>query len=158
MVSFESIKGFSLFRGLNDEELKKVADLCRRRSLNKDDFCFSQGRQAMELHLCCSGRVDILVRINEPWSKEVAVYTAKEGEVFGWSALVEPYFYTASARCAENVEEMFIKGAELIKLFEQEWHIGYQIMKNLSAVISSRLTESRAKLTREIAAASSKEW
>ncbi len=89
---------------------------------------------------------------------EVTVHTAKPGEVFGWSALVEPYIYTASAKCVGKVEEIYLKGQDLMGLFEQSPHTGCVVMRNLSSSISSRLTETRDKLTKSIAAASNKEW
>jgi CRP-like cAMP-binding protein len=102
--------------------------------------------------------VNIVVKIHEPWGMDVTVQTAKAGEVFGWSVLVEPYIYTASAKCEGKVKEIYIKGSELRDLFEQNPHMGCILMNNLSASINSRLTETRKKLTKAIAAASHKDW
>lgn len=158
MISLQILREFALFKGLDDNDLAQVAELCRQRVLSEGDLCFSQGRKASELHLCRSGTVNIIVRLNEPWSKEVVVHIASTGEVFGWSALVEPHIYTASAKCAGRVEELYIRGADLVKLFEPNPRVGYILMCNLGAVVSSRLTESREKLTREIAASTNREW
>jgi len=158
MISIQILKEFGLFKGLGNSELSQIAKLCHERSLDDGASCFVQGNKATEIHLCRSGKVNIVVKIHEPWGMEVMVHTAKAGEVFGWSALVEPYIYTASARCDGKIEEIYIKGSELIDLFEQSPHIGYNLMSNLSAGISSRLTETREKLTKAIAAASNKDW
>jgi len=158
MVSAQVLKKFKLFAGLDDSQLAKVAALCRERILGDGELCFSQGNKSTDLHLCRNGKVDILVRINEPWGMEVTVHTAITGEIFGWSALVEPYFYTASAKCVGKVEEICIKGSDLLKLFEHDTVTGYTVMRNLNALVSSRLTESRSKLTKEIAASINKDW
>ena len=71
---------------------------------------------------------------------------------------MEPYSYTSSARCAERTEEIYIKGSDLIGLFEQDPHIGYVVMRNLSTTISSRLTETRLKLSKEYAAATQHDY
>jgi len=97
----------------------------------------------MELHLCRSGKVDIVVELSQPSGVvEVTVHTAEEGDVFGWSAVVEPHTYTASARCS---------------LFEQNPRMGYIVMRNLSSAVSSRLTDTRQKLTTLMAPAKSGE-
>ena len=158
MVAIQVLKEFGLFKDLDDGELTRIGELCHERTFNEGAMCFVQGREATELHLCRSGKVDILVQIREPWGIEVTVHTAKAGEVFGWSALVEPHIYTASAKCMGKVEEIYLKRLDLMNLFERNPHTGYVVMRNLSASVSSRLTETREKLTKELAAASNREW
>jgi len=158
MIAADALKEFKMFSGLDGSELAAISEFCHTRSLKDDTICFSQGNKSTELHLLRRGKIDILMRIHEPWGIEVKVHTANPGEIFGWSALVEPYFYTASAKCAGDVEEIYIKGADLEKLFKKDPAMGYTIMRNLSSLISSRLTESREKLTKEIAASVNKEW
>ena len=158
MISSQVLKKFRLFAGLDDSKLAKLAELCHERTLEDGQLCFSQGNKSTDLHLCRNGNVEIVVRINEPWGMEVTVHTAKTGEIFGWSALVEPYVYTASAKCVGKVDEICINGVDLLKLFESDTLIGYLVMKNLNALVSSRLTESRSKLTKEIAASINKDW
>lgn len=158
MVSTQVLKEFGLFQGLDDSELTKIAELCNERTLDEGTLYFDQGKEAKEIHLCRSGKVDIVVRLREPWGIEVTVHKAGGGEVFGWSSLVEPYIYTASAKIVERTEDIYIKASDLSKLFEENTRIGYIFMRNLSAVISSRLTEYRQKLSVEIAATIKKEW
>ena len=158
MVSIDVLREFGLFAGLDDNQLIKVAELCHERTLEEGALHFVQGRKAEELHLCRSGKVDITVQLRQPWGIEVIVHTIGGGEVFGWSTLVEPHIYTASAKCIERTEEIYIKGLDLLNLFEENPRIGYVVMKNLSAVTSSRLTETRQKLSVEIAASIRKEW
>jgi CRP/FNR family cyclic AMP-dependent transcriptional regulator len=158
MVPFEALKEFGLFDGLDDSELAKVAELCQERTFEEGDICFRQNSNANELHLCRFGKMNIVVSIWEPWAREVTIYIAKAGEVFGWSALVEPYLYTSSAKCVEKTQEIYIKGSDMKELFDQNPRIGYVVMTNLSATISSRLSETRQKLSREYAAATQHDY
>ena len=158
MVTVEVLKGFELFKGLAEDNLATIAELCHPYAMHEGDRIFAEATKARDVHLCSSGKVDILILVGQPWNKNIAVHRAVPGEVFGWSALVEPYIYTASAKCLGKVEEIYIKGSDLMKLFEQSPHVGYVVMRNLSASVSSRLTETREKLTKAIAAASNKDW
>jgi hypothetical protein len=90
-----------------------------------------------------------LIWVGQPWNRNIAVHRTGLGEVFGWSALVAPYIYTASAECVESGEEIRLKGSELLTVFGQSPLIGYTIMENLSANISLRLTQTRQRLASE---------
>ena len=149
MINASVLKGFGLFKGLDDGELARVAELCSERTFKKGERVFSEGTRATHLHLCRSGKVDIVILVREPWNKNVTVHQAGAGELFGWSAMVAPYTYTASAECAEAGEEIRITGSELLKSFDYDPHIGLVVWRNLSAEISARLTQTRQRLSTE---------
>ena len=149
MVSALVLKGFGLFKGLDDGELARMVELCSECTLNKGERIFSEGTRATHLHLCRSGKVDIVIWVREPWNKNVTVHTAEPGELFGWSAVVAPYTYTASAECVEAGEEIRITGSELLELFDRNPHMGLVVWGNLGAEISARLTQTRQRLSVE---------
>ncbi|UCC59595.1 MAG: cyclic nucleotide-binding domain-containing protein [Dehalococcoidia bacterium] len=153
MVDIQVLKEFNIFKDLEDSELERISELCNEKTLEEGSVCFTQNWRANDLHLCRTGQVNLVVKLFEPWSREVIIYKTGAGEVFGWSALVEPYIYTSSAKCIEETDEIYIKGSDLQQLFDQYPRIGYIIMRNLSAIISSRLTETRQKLSKEYARA-----
>ena len=144
-----NLKGFGLFKGLENDELLKLAELCSEHTMSEGEIIFSEGTRAKNLHLCRSGKVDIVMWVREPWNKEVTVHQAERGELFGWSALVAPYTYTASAVAVEDGEEMRIKGSDLLELFDRNPHIASVVCMNLSIEISARLTQTRQKLSIE---------
>ena len=150
MIPSQILKEFKLFNGLDDSELVKIAEVCHERSRAPGTICFIQGEDATDISLCRSGKVDIIIQLYEPWGTEIKIHTTKAGEVFGWSAIIEPHAYTSSAKCAERVEEVYIKGADLLDIFGQNPHIGYLVMRNLSTIINSRLREDRQRLSREL--------
>jgi CRP/FNR family cyclic AMP-dependent transcriptional regulator len=149
MVTASVLKGFEPFKGLNDGELAKIAELCSEVSLTKDERIFAEGTRATHLHLLRSGKVDVVIWVGEPWNKDITVHQARPGELFGWSGVVAPYTYTASAECVEAGEEISIRGSGLLDLFDKNPRMAYAVMRNLSAQISARLRETRQKLSTE---------
>ncbi len=149
MVTVDVLKEFELFKGLAEDSLAKIPELCHLYTMRQDDRIFAEGTRARDIHLCRSGKVDIAIWMGQPWNKNITVHRAERGEVFGWSALVAPYIYTASAECVEAGEEIRLKGSELLTLFQQNPVIGYAIMENVSANISLRLTQTRQRLVAE---------
>ena len=83
MVPFQILKEFDLFKDLDDNELAQLAEICHERDFEEGDTCFRQSANANELHLCRTGRVNIVVKLVEPWARDVTIYRAKPGEVFG---------------------------------------------------------------------------
>lgn len=151
MKTIQELKYFDLFKGLTDEELGKIAPLVNERSIDKGTICCKQGTDARELHLCRSGKLSIVFHHFEAPTVYVKIHTAIGGEAFGWSALVEPYKYTASVVCEEKTLEYYLMQSDLFKLFDKEPRIGYVFMKNLAAIIGSRVTDYGKRLSKDIA-------
>ncbi|MFC1970742.1 Crp/Fnr family transcriptional regulator [Chloroflexota bacterium] len=150
MIPSQELKEFRLFKDLDDSELTQIAERCHERNLKTGTICFMQGEKATDVRLCRKGKVNIIIQLYEPWGMEVKVHTATDGGVFGWASLVEPHTTTSSAICAEMVDEVYIKASDLLELFEQNLHMGYVVMSNLSTIINSRLTEDRQRLSSKL--------
>lgn len=155
VISANVLKGFEVFKGLDDSQLKEIVKLCHVTTMQEGAFIFKEGNRATDLHLCRTGKVDLTVWIREPWNKNVVVRRVGPGELFGWSALVAPYTYTASAECVESGEEICIVGHELLTMLDKNTEIGYRIMLNLDAEISARLMQTRQRFSIEWLAAGS---
>jgi CRP-like cAMP-binding protein len=151
MTTINELKKFKLFVGLDDEDLGRLTPLAHEQSLAEGTICFRQGTPASEVHLCRSGKVNVVFQHFEAPTIYVKIDTISEGDAFGWSALVEPYHYTSSAISAEETEEIYFRREELFELFDQIPRIGYIFMKNLGALISSRVTSYGKRLSKDIA-------
>ena len=151
MVSAEILKSFSLFSGMGQPKLAGVAKLCRERAYEDDSVIFTIGGSATDVYLLETGKVDIQIEFKiHDYEILTTVYTVGRGEIFGWSALVPPHRLTASARCEGKADVIMINGKELMEFLEKDKRIGYVVMKNLSAVISSRLASTTIALRHEI--------
>ena len=155
MINVHVLKGFDLFQGLTDNDLSKIADLCHLHTIQEGDIIFKEGNRATDIHLCNSGKVDVTIWIREPWNKNVVVHRVVAGELFGWSALVAPYTYTASAECVEPGDVIVVNGHALLMMLAENPTVGYRIMTNLDTEISARLMQTRQKLSMEWLAAGS---
>lgn len=149
-LALDELKGFALFRGITDEYLSKMIDFCHVYPIKEGDKLFAEGARAIDIHLCNKGIIEAVIWVRAPWNKNVLINRIEAGGLLGWSALVAPYTYTASAYCIESGEEIRINGGELLSLMDQECQLGYLIMKNLSAEISNRLTQTRQRLSIEL--------
>ncbi len=151
MISTNDLKGFSLFDGLGEGELAEVAKLCSERMYEDGSVIFTIGGSATDIYLLKSGKVDIQIEFKiYDYEMMATIYTVGKGEIFGWSALVPPHRLTASARCQGRSDVIMINGKELMEFLDRNRGAGYVVMKNLCALISSRLAATTIALRHEI--------
>ena len=151
-ISIKDVRGVDLFAGLSDQHLEQIAEVCTLRTYQPGERCAVQGETIDELRIVSSGKVAVEMRIEvAPYTQTLSVATLTRGNVFAWSALVEPHILTASVRCIERAQIICIKVSDLQWLFKERPSIERVVMKNLAIVISSRLRDSRDQLVRLVA-------
>ena len=150
MAIIDILKSSELFEGFEMQYLEKIANLCRGGSFKAGMMIFREGDEATELYLLTDGQVvvemDVCPLPNRP-AIPTAVELVSKGEIFGWSALVEPHIYTLSARCITRCTVLAIKGDLLGKVMADDPSLGYELMKRLAKIIALRLLLTRLRLT-----------
>ncbi len=150
-ASIWDLRQTDLLAGLSDWALAKIMGICREDVFGPGDIIFTEGTDAEDVHLLLEGQVVLEIQINAVQRRvTTTVDTVNRGHIFGWSALVEPHVLTASARCTQAARVALMNGTALLGIFKEYPEIGYAVMKNLSGIISSRLTATRLGLQREI--------
>lgn len=145
MISDDDLKKIKLFKDLTEEELNKVKDICDEEQYSKWDTIFSEESSSDKLYVLKKGMVAIEIQVSA--EKAVNVYTVShEGDSFGWSSLVEPYKFTAKARCIEDSTIIAIDGNKLKELISKDYRLGYIIMGKIAKVLSKRLQCTRLQL------------
>jgi signal transduction histidine kinase/CRP-like cAMP-binding protein len=141
---------FPILEGLTDDELDRIADLCRVEVYEAGATIHEEGSAAEYLYIVQEGKVVLEMELElQPYAspRQTTIEVVTEGEAFGWSALVEPYTRTLSAKCMERTKLIVLKGSDLLDLFESEPHIGYEVMAGIANLVASRLRDTREKLT-----------
>ena len=95
MISPELLRRYSFFGGFALKELKELAVAGREQSLAEGELLFSEGDRADHLFFLADGEMETLIRAEE--EGDISLSTLPPGEPVGWSALIEPHLYTASA-------------------------------------------------------------
>jgi hypothetical protein len=113
------------------------------------EVVFREGDASHYLYLVKSGRVGLEIHLPARGSRTVLV--VGPGELFSWSAMVEPRIETASARTMEETEVLRIKAGTLVDVSEEDPEFGLQLYRRLAEVISARLVATRRNLLDEIA-------
>jgi CRP-like cAMP-binding protein len=146
MTSTALLSEFSLFKGLPETLLKKIAAIGDEASAAKGDFIFREGEKAGKLHFLISGSIALRVKRTSKPQYVTVSFVSKPYESFGWSGIVPPYHYTASAECEEGTKFLVISSGPFMKLLEQNPESGFKVMQHITEIIADRLRNSRQAL------------
>ena len=141
---------FPLFRNLPEELLDQVAALCEEVSFSQGETVFREGEKADKLQFLLEGSIVLKVKLtSRPESITVSAVNQRF-EGFGWSGIVAPYHYTASAICEVDCKVLMIPGEEFMKLLNENPAAGFTVMQRLTELVASRLRTSRQALLKTL--------
>lgn len=151
MVSVEMLERSSIFTGLDRHALQSIAKACSTHNYRASEKCLNEGEPANNFFILMSGKMSIERRLPQSWLHaegitDAWIDTVNEGEVFGWSAVVEPSVRTASVHCKTACEVIVVNGKELLDILDKHPESGYVFMKRLASVITSRLSTTAERL------------
>jgi CRP-like cAMP-binding protein len=132
----ETLPCIPLFQDLDPTQVALLKPLFEQYTCSPETIIFEQGAPAIHLYLLIKGEVSILYK---PYDGPTIVLTRlRDGDVFGWSAVVGSPQYTSSIVSETPVEAIRIKGNDLLKLSTDVPETGKIIMDRLARVVSPR--------------------
>lgn len=126
---------------LSSDSQEKLLSLAEVQRYKEDEVIFRQNDPSLYLYIVKSGIIGIETFLPSRGFHQLV--TLGPGELFGWSALVEPRHETATARPVEDAEVFAFAAGKLTDLCLQDPVFGYEVYKALATVISSRLKATR---------------
>lgn len=150
MATTASLAEFPLFRNLPDFLLDKITALGNELSFSQGDTIFREGESADKLVFLLDGDVLLKVKLTSRPESITVSAVSQRFESFGWSGIVPPYHYTASAVCETDCRVLTIPGDRFMKLLEENPEAGFAVMQRLTELVSSRLRNSRQALLKTL--------
>jgi len=145
------LKRSELFEGLNHDDLRRLADIGRHRTLRAGEYLFLLGEDAVDFYVVASGNVDLCFPMPLGGEvRDISVESLGVGKALGWSALVKPYRFTLSARATMPTELVSFSRRALLQLFEREPRLGYRFFMRISELVGVRLETFQALWVREL--------
>ena len=134
----------SFLASLSPRAREKVLALADSFRYNEGETIFREGDPSLYVYVVKTGHVAIEIHV--PSKGRRTILTVGPGDLFSWSALVEPRLGTASARAIEETEALGIKGGSLLDLCLQDPELGFELYRALAGVITARLIATRLQL------------
>jgi CRP-like cAMP-binding protein len=145
MVNLETLRQFDIFKDLTDAELENIQSIAKLERFKANTRVFEEDSLAVKMYLVLKGRVEIRLR-KAAGFMPITIDVVGPGEIFGWSAVTNPFTFTAGAWTVADTELISLNGEVLRKLFKINNHLGYKVMMQIAAVISKRFRALSKKL------------
>ncbi len=129
---------------LSPETQDRLLSMARRVRFHAGEFIFRDGDFTTQMFLISTGQVSILM--NGRFGKPTTLVSLGPGDMFGWSALVQPQFATASARAVTTSEVLAISAEAIIELAKGDAEFGCELYRAVIEVMATRLRATRLQL------------
>lgn len=150
MITPEMLADFDLFKDVSKDTLKEVAAISETIKVKKDGLVFREGEKADKLHLLVSGSIALRVNLTSRPDSVTVSFVNRPHQTLGWSGVVTPNHYTASAFCEEDSELVAIPSGKFMQILDEHPEDGYKIMLRITTIISDRLRNSRQALLKTL--------
>lgn len=150
MLTPEMLAEFDLFKEVSKDTLREVAAISETIQVKKDDMVFREGEQADKLHLLVNGSIALRVKLTSRPDSVTVSFVNRPHQTLGWSGVVSPNHYTASAVCEEDSELVAIPAEKFMSILENHPADGFKVMLRIATIVSDRLRNSRQALLKTL--------
>ena len=153
MLSLELLSGFPFFSFMSEKEMKAVAGIAEDLRLKAGDVLIEADKPASALYFLVEGHLPYYMIVTTEhipnYRKEYFIGYINPHEIFGISALIEPYQYTATLRAEEDCRVIKIDASALRALCEVDADLSVGLMKAVAKAAMERLQMTRVQLVAE---------
>lgn len=150
MVSVKHLRRYSFFDFMGDNELETVAKVAVENKYQKGDVIIEAGQPADTFYFLADGNLGyyyvVTIGYDPYYKKEYHINDINAGEIFGISALIEPYRYTATLRVDAPSRVISILAEDLLTLCEADPKLAYGLMQAVAKAAIERLENTRIQL------------
>jgi CRP-like cAMP-binding protein len=150
MISPELLRRFPFFNFMDDKQLKAVAMIAEEKTYEHEEEVVANNSPAEKLFFLVEGTASyyyIVTSEHDPYYKqEYFISDFNPGEIFGISALIEPYVFTASVRAEKSCRLIEINASALRALCEVDTHLNCGLMRAVAKAAMERLQHTRVQL------------
>ncbi len=141
----KALESIPWFQEISIEHLEKIVGIASLIEVNAKQELFREGDLEDFLYVVLQGRIAIEIFV--PSRGRVRIYTAEPMDVVGWSS-VTPVVRrrTASAQAVLPSCLVRLDAIGLRQLCEEDYELGYIVMRRLANVVASRLLTTRLQL------------
>lgn len=132
-IHIDRLRTVEIFQGLTDWDLKIVAQFFQEEQVKSGMLLCKEGEMADRLFILEKGVVTLTTQKGESYELQTP------GKIIGWSFLVSPNLYTATANTLTSCCLLVMKSPDFYYLIHKEPKMGVKVMDNLARVVASRL-------------------
>ncbi|NUQ63323.1 MAG: cyclic nucleotide-binding domain-containing protein [Pirellulales bacterium] len=144
MISLEVLRRYPYFSAVCDDSLKAIAAMADETTVSAGEQIFCEGNPADTLYFIARGEVDLQYNLGSGELRTVD--TLRDGDILGWSALLEPYRYTGAGTATKATRLIAIRARELRDLCDRDPLLGLHLMDQIAKLLATRLEGAQVQL------------
>jgi len=117
----------SIFKGLDENQLKKITALIKRKSFEKGDILFNVGDTSDKLYIINSGKLKVYTYNKE--GKEQILYLLNEGDFIGDLSLLKSSKFNFASKALEKTNICMISKEDFDKIIKESPEITLKILE-----------------------------
>ncbi len=129
----KTLKSFSLFAELTEEELKTLAPVIHPMPVTEGEVLMRRRAPAENFFIVLKGNFMISFREG----KSITLHD--RGDIMGWSTIVTPFQYTGTGVALTDGEVLCLSGDEFLRIIQGDAALGEKIMKRINPIIAERV-------------------
>ncbi len=141
---FTILRSMQTLSELNEGLVRQLATTAHIRSLPAGEVLFNESELHRELYLVAAGTVRLVMLTAN--SGRQTILSIGSGDFLAWSALVGDGLMTATAIANDDVQLIAFDAELLRQRFEQNFELGFHVMRALSKALAQRLLATRLQL------------
>jgi CRP-like cAMP-binding protein len=132
------------FKGIGAELRELLIGCAANERFEAGQFLTREGQKADKFFLVRAG--DVAVEVDVPGRKAIVIETLGEGEVLGWSWVVEPFRTMFDARAQTLVRALSFDGKCLRAKMAKDPLLGYEVLRRFVPMMAHRLQTARLQM------------
>lgn len=140
----ENLPCLPLFQDLDPTQIELLKPLFDRFNCPAEVVILEQGTPATYLYLIVKG--EVAIRYKPYDGPPITLTRLRDGDIFGWSAVVGSPQYTSSIVSETEIEAVRVRGNDLLKLLKDSPATGEIVMDRLARVVSFRWKNAHAQI------------
>jgi len=130
---FTFLKKVYFFRGLSDEEIRRIQEVCHQDSFQSGDIIFEEGSPPDRFYIIAEGSVEVWKNYGLPEADLLAVHS--RGHLFGEMALIDELPRSATVAAKEPTRLFYIDRDDFQAIIRSNSNIAVCILKSVSDMV-----------------------
>ncbi len=130
--------------GIAEQDLHRIASVAQLESFRPGATVFREGDRLTKIFMVVTGSVALEVGV--PGHSPKRLHTIGEGELLGWSPVLDQGPMTATARALVPTQAVALDAFQVLAMCHQDPSFGFTFMRRTARALAQRLSATRLQL------------
>jgi CRP-like cAMP-binding protein len=141
---FETLRNLRFLREIPEEDLQQIASIATLAAYPANGLLFREGSILNRIFIVVEGNVAL--ELKAAGQEPRRIHTVGEGELLGWSPILNEQAMTATARALTPTKAVSLFAAQVLALCHHNPRFGFLFMQRLAEALAARLNATRLQL------------